>query len=206
MHPGQDDRPGEEAGGGCDEVLAFVDQVAGDLRAPVGGLTVAVEVGVVVGAELHLGAPGEQHLFRLARHERAEAGGQPGDGDPQEGAGSGGTGQQEDGRPRFEEPVVDVTAGEQRGEGAADGDQAEGLEHSGGGLAEQEAGGRPPVHPPGEGQRAAHQLGRRLAMSRIRMERPAASRLPVRSTYRICGSSAAPGPPVGGAGGTEGVS
>lgn len=39
--------------------------------------------------------------------------------------------------------------------------------------------------------------GRRRAMSRSRMDRPAASRLPVRSTYRICVAAAAedvPGP------------
>ncbi|GHE59517.1 hypothetical protein GCM10018771_46570 [Streptomyces cellulosae] len=54
---------------------------------------------------------------------------------PKRGAYAGGAGQQGHGRPRLKEPLVDVSAGQQGGQGAADGDQAKGLHHAGDGLA-----------------------------------------------------------------------
>lgn len=66
MYAGQYDRPGEKACARGDQVLALIDQVAGDLGAAVGGFPVTVEVGVVVGAQLDLGAAGQQHLLGLA--------------------------------------------------------------------------------------------------------------------------------------------
>lgn len=159
MHPGQDDSPGEEGGGRGDQVLALIDQVAGDLGAAVGGFAVAVEFRVVVGAQLDLGAACEQHLLGLAGHQRTQAGRQPVHGDAEERAHTGGPGEQSDGGPRLKEPVVDVTVTQQGGEGTGDSDQAQGLHHAGDQLAQEKADGRPSVDAPGQGQRAAHQLG-----------------------------------------------
>ncbi len=167
MDHGEDRRAGGEGRRGGQHVLGFLHQVGGDLGAAVGDVVLVVVPRLVVRG--HLGA--ERRLdhadFRGPGEHRPQPSGQPGHRDPQQGAQPGSPGDDGQGSPgddgqlrsRLPQPVGDVARGDQRGEGAGDGEQAQCGQHAGADLAREQPGRRAPVNLPRHPQRPAHQHG-----------------------------------------------